>query len=614
MGGKRQQNLREADKDVAALHPYCLQSDQMVRSFASPFLVWLFLVAAPLVCYPAVEPIKNNTCLECHSDQTLAKTNAAGREISLFVEETRLQNSVHKTNSCQDCHADIGGNHPDDGVAAKHVKCATCHEEQSESYGSSVHGLAMARGHSGSATCADCHGTHNIVPPGGPDSPLHFSRLAKTCGECHEREAIDLDESVHGKALAEGRREAPTCTDCHSEHRIEGLAGSSPDHISVDVCSNCHASERLNTKYRLPADRVKTFMESYHGLASKYGSTLAANCGSCHGYHRILPSSDPTSTISPKNLVRTCGKCHPGAGENFALSKVHVDAGEAGSGADVGQTVNWWVRRIYLVLIFGTIGGMLLHNGLTFFRKVRDRYRQADHSVLRMDLSQRAQHMTLAVSFIILAITGFALRFPESWVSKLLGSNEAFRSWTHRIAGVAMLLVGVYHVYYLIARREGRQLFRDMLPVRKDIKDLATNARYLSGLSREKARIGRFGYIEKAEYWAVVWGAIIMGGTGFMIWFKVDVTRFLPGWVVSVATTIHYYEAVLACLAILVWHFYHVMFDPDVYPMNWAAWNGKVSKEWQAEEHTVENLQSPLPGSHRAKKGREPAKSGRSKH
>ena len=86
--------------------------------------------------------------------------------------------------------------------------------------------------------------------------------------------------------------------------------------------------------------------------------------------------------------------------------------------------------------------------------------------------------------------------------------------------------------------------------------------RYLTGLSKEKPKIGRFGYAEKMEYWAVVWGTIIMGVTGLMIWFKMDVTHWLPRWVVDVALTIHYYEAILACLAIVVWHFYHVIFDP----------------------------------------------------
>jgi len=78
------------------------------------------------------------------------------------------------------------------------------------------------------------------------------------------------------------------------------------------------------------------------------------------------------------------------------------------------------------------------------------------------------------------------------------------------------------------------------------------------------------------EYWAVVWGTIIMGATGLMIWFKIDVTQVLPRWAVEVATTIHYYEAILACLAIVVWHFYHVVFDPDVYPLNLAFWDGRA--------------------------------------
>jgi hypothetical protein len=79
-----------------------------------------------------------------------------------------------------------------------------------------------------------------------------------------------------------------------------------------------------------------------------------------------------------------------------------------------------------------------------------------------------------------------------------------------------------------------------------------------------------------------------MGTTGLMIWFKLDVTRHLPRWVVEVATTIHYYEAILACLAILVWHFYHVIFDPDVYALNRAVLDGLVSREWLEEEHPLD--------------------------
>ncbi len=559
----------------------------LVRSVAFITLIWLSLGSSF-----GAEAIKNSACLDCHSDKTLTKTNAAGKEISLFVDVAKLGASVHGTNACVSCHSDLTTKHPDDNIAAAPANCASCHAAQSKSYSASVHGLARARGQMDSATCSDCHDGHTILPPTSPESPLHFSKLATTCGACHTEEAKDVEASVHGKAVAAGHREAPTCTDCHSEHKIVALKGSSSFNISAQICSNCHASERLNTKFNLPADRVKTFFDSYHGLAAQYGSTLAANCASCHGVHKILPSSDPNSTINSAHLVETCGRCHVGATKNFAESKVHVDLATAKSGNDLGGAVNWWVRRIYLVLIFGTIGFMLVHNLLLFMRKTAARYRLTHFTGIRMTVSQRAQHATLAISFILLAITGFALKFPDSWVAKLLGSSEPFRRWSHRISGVVLLIAGAYHLWYLVTKKEGRELVKDLLPETKDLTDVAGAARYLAGRAEHEPHFKRFGYPEKMEYWAVVWGTIIMGGTGLMIWFKMDVTRWLPRWAVDVALTIHYYEAILACLAIIVWHFYHVIFDPDIYPLNWACWNGKTAKK---EEDGGETATQPAP-------------------
>jgi hypothetical protein len=85
-----------------------------------------------------------------------------------------------------------------------------------------------------------------------------------------------------------------------------------------------------------------------------------------------------------------------------------------------------------------------------------------------------------------------------------------------------------------------------------------------------------------------------MGVTGLMIWFKIDVTWLCPRWIVDVATTIHYYEAILACLAIVVWHFYHVLFAPGIYPMNFAWWDGKVSKKWHEEEHPLDTAEDSI--------------------
>jgi len=536
----------------------------------------------------AAEAPKDSDCLLCHEDKTLAKTNATGKVISLYVDAAKLKTSAHKTNACASCHSDLTDKHPDDNVAAKPVNCARCHERMSESYDASVHGLALKSGNASAPTCKDCHDSHEVVPPNNPASPLYSANLTKTCGGCHDQAAADVGASVHGKATAAGAREAATCIDCHFEHQITQLKTNATLKVSADVCSRCHASERINTKFKMPKDRVKTFFGSYHGLASQYGSALAANCASCHGYHLVLPSADPKSTINTNNLVATCGKCHPGATDNFAQSKVHVDL-ENAAAADIGTRINVWVRRVYLVLIFGTIGFMLLHNGLLYAKKVIRILQHEHRPILRMNLQQRWQHFTLLASFTVLAVSGFALKFPDSWIAALFFYNEDLRRWTHRVAGVLMLLLGVYHICYLAFTREGRQLVKDFLPVMKDAKDLALNWRYLIGHSREKAKIGRFGYVEKMEYWAVIWGTIIMGVTGLMIWFKIDVTQFLPRWAVDVATTIHYYEAILACLAIVVWHLYHVIFDPDVHPLNWAWWDGRVSTHWQQEEHPLDN-------------------------
>ena len=554
----------------------------MIRSF------YLLLVAGLLAAVSVFAGVKNSDCLDCHGDNTLFKTNAAGRGISLFVDGAKFKLSAHKTNACISCHEDVTAKHPDENKPVAVVNCGRCHQRQSESFSASVHGQALRAGHDDAATCKDCHDSHDIISDTSPTSPIYFTRQAETCGGCHDKEARDWAQSVHGKAVKAGSHDAPTCTGCHNEHNIQSLKSSSAMAISEDVCSRCHASERMNSKYNLPSDRVKTFFDSYHGLAAQYGSTVAANCASCHGYHKILPSSDTNSTISKVHLVETCGKCHPGANTEFATGKIHVEPDGQAGGADFGSQLNRWVRSLYLFLIFATIGAMLAHNGTLFIKKTAARLRMTERPIVRMNTSQRWQHFVLATSFIVLAVTGFALKFPDSWLAKLMGSSEPFRRWSHRVAGIIMMVIGLYHLIYLLGTRDGRKLLVDLFPVKKDALDVLHAVRYLIGATAHKPQIGRFGYAEKMEYWAVVWGTIIMGATGLAIWFKIDVTQHLPRWVVTVATTIHYYEAVLACLAIIVWHFYHVIFDPEVFPLNTACLDGRISEEFQTHEHPLE--------------------------
>ncbi len=537
-----------------------------------------------LLARPALA-LDNADCLTCHEDPALTKKGADGKAIGLCVEPAKYKASVHATNACTSCHADITEAPHPDGFTAKPVSCAPCHEKAVRSYTASIHGIARQAGKMNAAACADCHGKHEIRKPGAPTSPLHHENQGATCGKCHQQIMAEVRNSIHGKAMAHGAPDAPTCTDCHADHQIGGLKSVSPLEVAQDVCSQCHASERFNARYNLPMDRVTTFFSSYHGMAAKFGSHRSANCASCHGYHNVLPSSDPRSSVNKANMVKTCRKCHPAANENFSFGTIHLDENSV---ADTGSRINWWVRRVYLLLIAGVIGGMLVHNLLVFRRKIIAIRGRKDRTVLRMTVAQRIQHVLLLTSFIALAITGFALKFPDSWVRFLVGSSETVRRLGHRTAAVVMLVLALYHVIYVIRTRDGRKLVLDLWPRWKDVLDVFDNLRYLVFPRARKPAFARFGYAEKAEYWAVVWGTVLMGATGLAIWFKMSFTAWVPRWVIDVAITVHYYEAILAVLAILVWHFYHVMFDPDVYPMNTAWWDGRVPEHLYREEHELD--------------------------
>jgi cytochrome b subunit of formate dehydrogenase len=215
------------------------------------------------------------------------------------------------------------------------------------------------------------------------------------------------------------------------------------------------------------------------------------------------------------------------------------------------------------------------------------------HSLyLRMTLNERIQHISLAASFILLVITGFMLSYPNAWwVSHIRDiSSDAFeaRSLLHRISAVVMVGVSLYHIYYVIFTKRGKELIKDLLPRYMDIRDAIDIAKYNLGISKIKPKLDRFSYVEKAEYWALVWGTVVMTVTGVIMWFDNTFMGLLTKLGYDIARTVHYYEAWLAFLAIVVWHFYFIIFNPDVYPMNLAWWKGTISEEEMAEEHALE--------------------------
>lgn len=549
-----------------------------------------------------------NDCGECHSDEKDHYLNSAhGKAFS-----AKDPNAP----TCIACHSilypsSMKSDNEAEVKMQQEKMCISCHgKNQSKTgptsefihaYEQSVHATAIKNGNGKAATCVDCHTNHDMQKGNDPSSTVNRNNIPSTCQQCHSKEVGDYKISIHGTAFANGNMQAPVCTDCHGEHKI--LAPKDPNspvsklHVSEQVCSPCHNSVKLSEKFGLPTGRSESFFDSFHGLAVKAGSKEAANCASCHGFHDILPSSDPRSRVNKANLSKTCGKCHPGANENFANGSVHVTAS-----ATSDDELIKFISSVYIVLIIVTIGGMAAHNILDFFRKSTRQLRHRRHGnyeeeighglYVRMTLSERIQHGSFALSFITLVITGFMLRYPDAWwvetIRSIVPGVFELRSWVHRISAVVMVTASLYHLYYIFVVPRGKELIRDLLPKLSDAQDAVNVAKYNLGISKVKPKLDRFSYIEKAEYWALIWGTMVMGITGVILWFDNTFLGILGKHFWDVARVVHYYEAWLATLAIIVWHFYFVIFNPDVYPMNLAWLKGTLSEEEMADEHPLE--------------------------
>jgi len=518
---------------------------------------------------------KAASCLDCHT---------RNRDMTTMLPASDPKSTINRANIAETC----GRCHGDKNV----MQGSGISNRPLLAYRESVHAKAIARGNMSAAVCTDCHNAHDIEPAANAQSTIARVNIPITCGKCHRTESNEFMQSIHGQAIVRGVSRSPVCTDCHGIHNIlmpfNGTKETMSPAVGTDSCAKCHEGVTLTQEFGVPGERVSSYKDSYHGLASQLGSKVVANCASCHGVHNILPSSDPHSMINAGNLQQTCGQCHVGASANFTKGKIHLTS-ELISNAtthDLGVKGTRIVRWIYLPLIFLTIGGMAAHNALVWRRKVIAR-RQQVRSIVRLTANQRVQHWLLLTSSIVLVLSGFALQYPDSELAWLLGSNEYLRRIMHRIAAITMLVVGIYHLLYLAFSKDGRRWVRDMLPKLKDVRDVIGNFSYYLGLKHARPKIARFGYAEKAEYWAVIWGTFIMGLTGLMIWFKISLFSFLARWWIDIALAIHFYEAVLATLAIIVWHFYHVIFDPDVYPVNFAFIDGRMSENLFKEEHEL---------------------------
>ena len=217
----------------------------------------------------------------------------------------------------------------------------------------------------------------------------------------------------------------------------------------------------------------------------------------------------------------------------------------------------------------------------------KERAEQLEERFLRFTVSDRVEHWMQVITFVVLALTGLVQKWPQAGFSeiaiKAMGGIEAVRI-IHRVFATILLLAVVYHIYTVGVKVFVKRSPRTMLPGPGDLKAAFQGLLYNLGLRKEHPAQGHFTWEEKLEYWAIVWGTLVMTVTGFMLWNPIATAKYLPGQVIPAAKAAHGGEALLAVLAILVWHFYHV----HLRSFNTTIFTGYITRKEMAEEHALE--------------------------
>ncbi len=342
-------------------------------------LVVLLLAVAPADAGTPLSP-EVETCLQCHSDQTLELPLLSGERRSLYVDGAAFASSIHGDKlQCTDCHKDIEGYpHPErafknlrEFTLAYYESCKGCHFDNYTKSLDSVHYVFLSKGDLRAPLCVDCHDAHNVMSPSVPKS-----RISQTCAVCHARVYQQYAESAHGKVLLEGENvDVPVCTDCHRSHNIEDPRTTAFRLKSPELCAGCHTNEKVMKKYGLSTNVLQSYLEDFHGMtASSYREEritpgmLTAVCIDCHGVHDILPATDPRSSVMKTNLVDVCRKCHEDATENFPAAWLsHYEP------SPQKAPLVYYVRVFYQIFIPFIVVGLVLQILLHIWRAVVSR-------------------------------------------------------------------------------------------------------------------------------------------------------------------------------------------------------------------------------------------------
>ncbi len=446
--------------------------------------------------------------------------------------------------------------------------CLECHDTwdagRLDSFSRSAHGQQ---------SCLDCHTGMAEYPhttaPAGPFA---------SCVGCHEAAAKGFAGSVHTVAGLQGVKAfQKDCRACHGEPH--GMSKRAPGQEPEDACSRCHENKAMQSRLGLPTAVWKSYESSVHGQKRMLGSKKSPGCVDCHGSHRITSPASAASELSLANRAQVCARCHEGATRMFSLTFSHdpIDDKHAPAATLVSRIYSALI--VFTLLFFGAMIALELFSLAA--RKLLRRPMPYPHidPEERFTRSQRVQHFVIIVTFVALVLTGLPLLAgsldSETRLLALFGGVET-AALVHRIAGTLMILATLWHIGWLWGLNLRGQMPLSMMPALEDFAEFREQVRTFL-LMRDEApkRAGKYGWIEKVEYWAFAWGLGVMGLTGLMLWFPVAAAAWLPKGGLFIVQLVHGFEAILATASVFLWHFYQVHLKPGFFPMNWTWLTGK---------------------------------------
>ena len=583
-----------------------IPSLRLLSSFLAFILVILFSQASYAV--------DAENCLMCHRFRGLARVDKEGNYRLFYVDETLFNKGPHARVSCKGCHADIekiphDNAKPVDCLRSCHIEEPTreiifTHEKVHETLKDSVHALTAEDG-----------------------TPRSFPDDYPNCKDCHDIplfRPVSLFKTVRAGV---SERAISRCVVCHTD---EHFARYYYSHVTtrmhkardprevVAMCSTCHADPAFAKRHNLP-DVVSSYLETYHGKAVLFGSSLAPDCLDCHaghnGVHEMRAKTDPNSSIYPDNRALTCSTqdCHSTATSALASFDVHATRNISTHKLEFGVAMFFVVMTLAILMPILTLNmlGLLRellpsHEAETEIErlvKLAEKKAVLEGGIRRFTGSHRVQHAFLVIVFVILCATGLPMKFPEaSWapaVYQLFGGIRG-APIVHRIAGVALLVGFVLHVGMILLNvtralaREGKLSIRNwikavlalpMIPGPQDLKDIIKLTKYVFFLSPHRPNFGRFSWKEKLEYLGLFWGIGLLGVTGALLWAESLSSHVIPGWLLNVCYLAHTYESILAVAHITLVHIPGVIGMPGISPLSSMILNGKISPRAQAEEH-----------------------------